>query len=174
MKQSLAVQRPAGTFERAEPTAGESRGRPSGPLFVIVGFDGTEPAERALDSATQLLRNRDGAMEVVYVAHTPTGATLSAEAMVEIRTGFDDLERRLSNEVRARLGSTEPRWHFQRRDGMVAHELTAVADELRRLHGREARIVMIVGGSAHKFHRVFGSVSMSLERDDRFPVVVVP
>jgi hypothetical protein len=113
-------------------------------------------------------------MEVVYVAHAPTGAALSADAMVEIRSGFDDLERHLSDEVRNRLGTTEPRWHFQRRDGLVAHELSAVADELRRQHGRDARIVVIVGGSAHKYHRVFGSVSMSLERDDRFPVLVVP
>ena len=58
--------------------------------------------------------------------------------------------------------------------GAVAHELTAVADELRSQHGPEARIGVVVGGSAHKYHRFLGSVSMNLERVDRFPVLVVP
>jgi hypothetical protein len=123
---------------------------------------------------TRLLDGHDGALEVVYVAHAPAGATLSAEAMAEVRNGFDDLEARLAGEVRSQLAASEPRWHFQRRNGVVAQELTAVADELRRQYGPQARIAIVVGGSAHKYHRVLGSVSMNLERADRFPVVVVP
>lgn len=94
--------------------------------------------------------------------------------MVEVTNAFDDMERVLAGEARSRLASTEPRWHFQRRDGAVTHELIAVGDELRRSYGPQARIVVIVGRSAHKFHRVIGSVSSGLERVDRFPVVVVP
>lgn len=144
------------------------------PVFLVVGFDGTEPAQRALESAARFLRGRDGGLEVVYVAHAPAGATLSAAAMAEVRNGFDDFEVRLAGEVRSQLGASEPRWHFQRRDGTVAHELMAVADDLSREHGPQARIAVVVGGSAHKYHRFLGSVSMSLERVDRFPVVVVP
>jgi nucleotide-binding universal stress UspA family protein len=143
-------------------------------VFLVVGYDGTEPAQRALESAARLLHDRDGGLEVVYVAHIPASAALSAEAMVEVKNGFDDQEGSLASEVRTRLAATEPRWHFQRRDGAVAQELTAVADELHHQHGPEARFAIVVGGSAHKYHRFLGSVSMNLERVDRFPVLVVP
>ena len=158
-------------IQRTLGTAGGSR---TDPVFLVVGFDGTEPAQRALDSAARLLHDRDGALEVVYVAHVPAGAAMSPEAVAEVGNGFDDLAAHLAGEVRSRLGANEPRWHFQRRDGTVAHELTAVADELRRQHGPQSRVAVIVGGSAHKYHRVLGSVSMNLERVDRFPVMVVP
>ena len=74
------------------------------------------------------------------------------------------------------LGSKpgSPGGTFNVRDGAVTHEVIAVADELRRQHGPKALIVVVVGGSAHKYHRFVGSVSMNLERVDRFPVLVVP
>src|SRR5580704_14959744 len=80
------------------PDAAQTAGIPGpqlpAPVFLVVGFDGTEPAERALDSAARLLHDRDGALEVVYVAHVPAGAAVSADALVEARYGFDDLENR--------------------------------------------------------------------------------
>jgi nucleotide-binding universal stress UspA family protein len=157
-----------------EQTPGTASGRPSAPLIAVVGFDGSEPAKRALESAARLLHDRDGHLEVVYVAHVPATAAMTPMAMGEIESAFDDLELLLGHEVRNRLASTEPRWHFRRRDGAVAHELIAVGDELRRQNGPQATIVLIVGGSSHKHHRLLGSVSSNLERVDRFPVVVVP
>jgi nucleotide-binding universal stress UspA family protein len=157
-----------------ERTAGTAGSSPDAPVFVVVGFDGSVPAQRALDAAAGLLRGREGRLEVVYVAHAPATARLSADAAVEVSNRFDDMERRLAHEVRARLDPTEPRWHFQRRDGAVADELIAVADELRRQRGPDAIVVLVVGGSSHKRHHVLGSVSVNLERVDRFPLLVVP
>jgi nucleotide-binding universal stress UspA family protein len=157
-----------------EQSAGTMSGTPTDPVFLVVGFDGTEPAQRALDAAARLLHNRNGQLEVVYVAHLPTVAGISADDMADLRVGLDDLAAHLATDVRIRLGRSEPRWHFQRRDGQVAHELTTVAEELRREHSPKARVAVIVGGSAHKSHRTPGSVSMNLEQDGRFPVMVVP
>jgi nucleotide-binding universal stress UspA family protein len=161
------------TAATATRTATATRVGPA-PLFLVVGFDGSKPARRALDSASGLLHDREGALEVVYVAHVPPGAALSSDAMVEVENALDDQEARLAGEVRSQLQASEPRWHFQRRNGAVPQELIAVADELRRQHGPEARVAVVVGGSAHKYHRFVGSVSMNLERVDRFPVLVVP
>jgi hypothetical protein len=52
--------------------------------MAVVGYDGTQPARRALDRAGELLRSREGAIEVVYVAHVPTGIAQSAGAMGEV------------------------------------------------------------------------------------------
>jgi nucleotide-binding universal stress UspA family protein len=157
-----------------EQSAGTMTSGPTDPVFLVVGFDGSEPAQRALDAAVRLIHNRNGQLEIVYVAHLPTGAGMSAEAMADLRNRLDDLAAHLASDVRSRLGRREPRWHFQRRDGQVADELTTVAEELRREHSPEARVAVIVGGSAHKSHRIPGSVSMNLEQDARFPVMVVP
>ena len=157
-----------------EQTAGTTGSTPGAPVFVVVGFDGSEPAQRALDAAARLLRDRDGRLEVVYVAHVPAGPTPSAGSMAEVSNRTDDPGRRLADEVRARLEPTEARWHFERRSGAVARELIAVADELRRQRGADATIVLFVGGSSPKHPHVAGSVSLHLAQVDRFPLVVVP
>jgi hypothetical protein len=64
----------------------------------------------------------NGGLEIVHVAHLPATAATSPGAMVEVTNGFDETERLLYDESRSRLESTEPRWHFQRREGAVGHE----------------------------------------------------
>jgi nucleotide-binding universal stress UspA family protein len=158
-----------------EQTAGTAGRSPADPVVVVVGFDGSEPAQRALDAAAGLLQGREGQLEVVYVAHVPASAALSKRSETSALASADNVERRLADEVRARLGPTEPRWHFQPRDGSVADELIAVADELRGERGPEATIVLVVGGpSRDHHHEIGGSVSLTLAEVDRFPLVVVP
>ena len=38
-------------------------------LHIVVGYDGSPPATRALDAAVRLLQGRPGRIEVVWVAH---------------------------------------------------------------------------------------------------------
>ncbi len=45
-----------------------STGMPAtGDLYLVVGYDGSPPATRALDAAVRLLHGRAGSIEVVYV-----------------------------------------------------------------------------------------------------------
>jgi nucleotide-binding universal stress UspA family protein len=141
---------------------------------MVVGYDGSPPAWRALDQAADLLRDRDGALEVVFVARLPVGAALSAAAMGEVRQGLDEQARALADEVRDRLAGQDHPWNFQRRDGAVASELKAVAADLRRRYGETAEIVVVVGGSAHRYHRIAGSVGANVVRADTYPALVVP
>ena len=98
-------------------------------LLVIVGFDGSEPAWRALEAARRLITGRVGIIEIVYVAHTPASAGMSPDAQLEIRNGFDAAEQEFAAEIKARMEPGEQRWRFQRRDGNISHELLAAADE---------------------------------------------
>lgn len=50
---------------------------PTGNLSLVVGYDGSPPAIRALDAAVRLLHGRTGSIEVVYVAHLPSIDMLS-------------------------------------------------------------------------------------------------
>ncbi len=156
-------------------TAGRSRARP---LITVVGYDGSAPARHALDEAVDLLRYREGALEVVYVAHVPIGlamgAVASPEAFAEYREGLDEEARALAEQVRDRLAGQDRSWHFQRRDGAVATELNAVADDVQRRYGDTAEIIIVMGASAHHHHHLPGSVGSSVVRSQTFPALVVP
>jgi nucleotide-binding universal stress UspA family protein len=153
---------------------------PAGPLeggptrvLLVVGFDGTPSSERALRSAIRLLHGRSGLVEVVYVAQAPAAVALTANAIVETQAAFDQEQRLLAERCRAILEPSGVAWHFQRRDGTVAHELLTVAEELTASADASTRVVLVLGGSAHRVHRYLNSVPQKVVRSDRFDVVVV-
>jgi nucleotide-binding universal stress UspA family protein len=148
--------------------------RGSDPLLLVVGFDGSEAATRALDAATRLMSGRVGSIEVVFVAHTPPVSELSAEALLETLNAFDDVEHDLAEAARSRLEGVGPRWGFRRRNGLIADELAAVADELRRDDGDDAIVVIVVGSAEHAYHHFVGSVPVGLVRHAKYPIIVVP
>jgi nucleotide-binding universal stress UspA family protein len=157
-----------------ERSVGTGSSTPRTRVFVVVGFDGSDSAKRALDAAVELLRNREGQLQVVHVAHVPASSTSSKRFEASTAASAYDMERRLSSAVRARLEPTERLWQYQRRDGAVADELVAAAEELRRQHDPDANIVLVVGGPSHHHQDVVDSVSSNLVRADRFPLVIVP
>jgi nucleotide-binding universal stress UspA family protein len=162
------------TYPTIEQTAGTIGESPTTPVYAVVGFDGSPPAIRALDGAARLLNGRAGGLEVVFVAHVSALEAMAASAAAEILTSFDDASRQLGTEVREQLASAEQRWHFQRRDGVIADELVAAAKDLRGQHGPDAAVVIVVGRSGHRYHRVAGSVTQALEWHNDFPVIVIP
>jgi nucleotide-binding universal stress UspA family protein len=165
-----------------EQTAGTLAGLPDTQVYAVVGFDGSAPARHALDAAARLLNDRPGGMEIVYVAHLSAllaGGDVGGRASAEALQGFDDATRDLADEVRAHMQATHLRgaaqhWHFQRRDGAIADQLIAAAEDLRRKHGPGAAVVIVVGRSEHGYRHVLGSVPQALERHAHYPVVVIP
>jgi nucleotide-binding universal stress UspA family protein len=162
-------------------TAGTLTGSPDRLVYAVVGFDGSASSLRALDAAARLLNDRPGGMQIVYIAHLGAMAAvgLNGEATAEMLQSFDDATRELSAKVRAHLHGSHLRgaaqhWHFQRRDGAIADNLIAVADELRRQHGPDATVVLVVGRSEHGYHHALGSVPSALERHVHYPVLVIP
>jgi hypothetical protein len=143
-------------------------------LVLVVGYDGTEPAQRALQSAIATLRDRTGRMEVVFVAHVPPTVAFSAQAVVAVRQGMDREESELAEAVEEDLRGADVKWHFQRRNGDIAAELLAAADEQLDAEGPSTRVVLVVGGSSHKIDRYLNSTPVKVIRQDRFEVFVIP
>jgi nucleotide-binding universal stress UspA family protein len=146
---------------------------PTADLRLVVGYDGSPPASRALDAAVSLLRDRTGRIEVVYVPHMPSMAALSPGAVTELETDFDDIEQELRTLAGEQLRGHEVDWGFERRQGLIAEELIAAADDIRAAHPH-ATLVIVVGSSSQAMHRVVGSVAVSLARHSPVPLVVVP
>jgi nucleotide-binding universal stress UspA family protein len=146
---------------------------PETDLRLVVGYDGSPPATRALDAAVRLLQGRTGRIDVVYVAHMTSMAALSPSAVSELETGFDDIEQELRTMAAEQLRGRAQNWDFQRREGLIAEELIAAARDLAAAHPH-ATVVIIVGSSSALSHRVVGSAAVSLARHSPVPLVVVP
>jgi nucleotide-binding universal stress UspA family protein len=146
---------------------------PAGNLYLVVGYDGSPPATRALDAAVRLLSGRSGTIEVVYVAHLPSIDAMSPGAVAEMEADFDDIAQELHTAASEQLRDREERWQFQRREGLIPDELIAVATGIRDAHPGDT-VVIAVGSSSHAMHRVVGSVAVSLARRSAVPLVVVP
>jgi nucleotide-binding universal stress UspA family protein len=142
-------------------------------LRLLVGYDGSPPANRALSIAANMLQGRSGAIEVMYVAHIPGMASLSAGAVTELESGFDDIEQELRTMAGEELRGRVERWEFQRREGLIADELLAAAKEKVAAHP-DAIVIVVVGGSSQAAHRVVGSVAVHLARHSPVPLVIVP
>ncbi len=144
---------------------------PTGPLHLVVGYDGSPPASRAVDAAVRLLQDRTGQIDVVYVAHLSSLAMLSPGAIAEIEADFDEIEQQLRAAAAEQLRDRPAAWGFERRQGIVPDELIAVA---RALSDAGNTVAIVVGSSSHATHRVVGSVAVSLARHSPVPLVIVP
>jgi nucleotide-binding universal stress UspA family protein len=145
----------------------------NGNLFLVVGYDGSPPSSRALDAAVRLLQGRSGQIDVVYVAHLPAVDMLSAGAIAEMDTSFDEIERDLRASASKLLDGREERWRFERGQGIITDQLLAAATHLRDEHPDD-NVVIVVGSSSQAAHRLVGSVAVSLARRSPVPVVIVP
>ncbi|MGO9658176.1 MAG: universal stress protein [Acidimicrobiales bacterium] len=158
-----------------QPSAGRDQGArvARGDLYLVVGYDGSAPAGRALDAAVALLRGRTGHIEVVFVAHQPSASALSPNALAEMSYTLDELEQELRRMADERLHGAVDSWGFERRDGVVADDLLAVAKGTLNDRPNDT-VVIVVGSSSHAMHRVVGSVAVNLARHSPVPVVIVP
>jgi nucleotide-binding universal stress UspA family protein len=71
------------------------------------------------------------------------------------------------------LAGRQESWAFERRQGLIAEELLAVASEIGAAHP-SATVVIVVGSSSLAAHRLVGSVAVGLARHSPVPLVVVP
>lgn len=142
-------------------------------LRLVTGYDGSPPASRALDAATSLLRGRQGSIDVVYIAHVPGVDMMSADALVQVKADFDEIEKDLRASAAAQLDGRGISWEFRRRQGLIAQELIAAASAIADAHPGDT-VVIVVGSSSHGSHRIVGSVAVGLARHCPVPLVIVP
>jgi len=145
----------------------------AGKLYLVVGYDGSPPAVRALDAAVRLLSGRDGRIDVTYVAHLTALEMMSADAIAEMEETFDEMARDLRAQASEQLRGREDRWRFERRQGPIAEELVAAAAKVPGA-GPGDTVVIVAGSSSQATHHMVGSVAVSLARHAPVPLVIVP
>jgi nucleotide-binding universal stress UspA family protein len=147
---------------------------PARELHLVVGFDGSPAATRALDTSARLLAARPpGRMTVVWVAHLTSMMSLSADATAITERDFGQVAQELQAAAAERLGDSQVPWDFQWRQGLIAHELIAVAESLQAAEPGDV-VVIEVGSSTSTVHRMVGSVAVNLARHSPVPISIVP
>jgi nucleotide-binding universal stress UspA family protein len=146
---------------------------PSGSIQLVVGYDGSPPASRALDAAVRLLQGRTGRINVVYVAHLSSTVMMSPGAIAEMEADFDEIEQELRAQAGEQLRGQVGTWEFQRRQGLIGDELIAAATGIIESHPGDT-VAILVGSSSHAAHRLVGSVAVNLARHAPVPLVIVP
>jgi nucleotide-binding universal stress UspA family protein len=146
---------------------------PTRDLHLVVGYDGSPPASRALESAVALMQGRPGRIEVVYVAHLSSTVMLSADAVAEMEVDFDEIADELRKQADEQLRGRDLAWGFERRQGLIPEELIAAATAIGADHP-DGTVAIVVGSSSHAMHRMVGSVAVSLARHSPVPLMVVP
>ena len=143
-------------------------------LHLVVGFDGSPPALRALDTSVRLLAVRPpGRITVVWVAHLSGEVSLSADAVAIVENDFDQIARELRTAAAERLADSGLPWDFRWRQGLIARELTAAAKEVQAARPDDV-VVILVGSSSSAMHRIIGSVAVQLAHHAPVPVTIVP
>jgi nucleotide-binding universal stress UspA family protein len=143
-------------------------------VHLIVGFDGSPPAVRALDTAVRLLSARPpGRITVVWVAHLTAAVELSADATAIMESDFDQVAAEVRAEAAKPLDKSGLTWDFQWRQGLIAQELIAVAESAAAAQPGDVTVILI-GSSSSAMHRVVGSVAVTLAHHSPVPITVVP
>ena len=146
---------------------------PASDVYLVVGYDGSPPAVRALDAAIRLLRGRNGRIDVLYVAHLASIDMLSADAIAEMESSFDDVARDLHAQAGEQMRGREERWRFERGQGPIAEVLIEAAKQIGNAYPGDS-VAIVVGSSSQAMHRVVGSVAVNLARHAPVPVLIVP
>jgi nucleotide-binding universal stress UspA family protein len=147
---------------------------PSSEVHLVVGFDGSDPAVRSLETAARLLSARPpGRITALWVAHLTSAVELSADATAIVESDFDQVAAELRTAAAKVLDKTSLPWDFRWRQGLIATELIAEAESVQAAEPDDV-VVILVGSSSTAMHRLVGSVAVNLARHAPVPVTVVP
>lgn len=139
-------------------------------LVLVVGYEGSDPARRALAAAGRILGGRPGWIEVVYVGPAEGSGHDGPAPAADVTDSLGPAAASLHYEVRSALDAHKQPWQLRSTSGAVAEELIKAARAIAREGGPSRTVVVVVGSD----RRVAFSVPVTLARQSGFPVVIVP
>jgi nucleotide-binding universal stress UspA family protein len=154
----------------AEPVPGLSDVRPVQPVNLVVGFDDSEPARRALTWSADLLRTRPGALHVVYADRVLIDSDLSGFGRAEMDEDRDEKAAGVAEAAKRLAAAAGVPYSFERRQesppDAILHAASTYAEP-------DSTPVIVAGRSHHVPHRVIGSVPVRLLNQSPYPVVTI-
>jgi len=170
---------PAGAHaapRHARPEPADAPGTPDfggvEPITLVVGFDDSAPARRALSWGADLLRARPGTLHVVYADHPLLDSDLSGFGRPEMDGARDDKAAAVAQAAAEIAATAGVPYTFERRQESPADAMLAAANDL---DGAEpaSEPVLVTGRSHHAPHRIIGSVPVELLHQSPYPVLTI-
>jgi nucleotide-binding universal stress UspA family protein len=139
---------------------------------IVVGFDDSAPARRALGRAAELAAVQHQALHVVYADHVIVGSDLTGFAYAQMEAARDEAAAAVAEaagDIATRMGVP---FTFERSRDAADDAILAAARALATTddHGP----VIVVGRSGHAAHHLLGSVPTHLLARSPFPVLAIP
>jgi nucleotide-binding universal stress UspA family protein len=156
--------------EAARQPAADGRG-PVVPVGVVVGFDNSGPARRALSHAARLVAARHGTLHVVYADHAVIDSDLSGFGHAEMEAARDREAAAAEKAAADIVAETGIPYTFERRQGAPADAILAAATAFAA--ESEGNPVIVVGRSGHAARHLLGSVPARLLHHSPYPVLTI-
>jgi nucleotide-binding universal stress UspA family protein len=161
---------PDGALVPGFPDAGTAQ--PALPVTLVVGFDDSEPARRALSWAADLLRARPGTLHVVYSDHVLVDSDLSGFAHSEMEDTRDQKAAGVAQAAAEIAAAAGVPYTFERRAESPADAILSAAS-IRDAAEPASTPIVVTGRSHHATHHIIGSVPVQLLHESPYPVLTI-
>jgi nucleotide-binding universal stress UspA family protein len=145
---------------------------PAQPLTLVVGFDDSEPAQRALGWAADLLRTGPGALHVIYADHVLIDSDLSGFGRTEMDEDRDEKAAKVAQAAEEIAAAAGTPYTFERRQESPADAILEAAGRYPAAEPASTPVI-VTGRSHHVPHRVIGSVPVRLLHESPYPVLTI-
>ena len=142
------------------------------PVTLVVGFDNSEPARRALIWGADLLRARPGTLHVVYADHPLIDSDLSGFAHTEMEDARDQKAAGVAAAAAEIAAAAGVPYTFERRQESPADAILSAAS-VQDAAEPASTPVIVTGRSHHAAHRVLGSAPVELLHQSPYPVLTI-
>jgi len=161
----------------AEPARASVPGSPDSrvaeSVTLVVGFDNSEPARRALIWGTDLLRTRPGALHVIYADHVAIDSDLSGFGRAQMDETRDEKAASVAEAAKEIAAAAGTPYTFERRQEAPEDAILGAAGTYAAAEPANTPII-VSGRSHHVPHRVIGSVPVGLMHQSPYPIVTIP
>jgi len=145
---------------------------PASPVSLVVGFDNSEPARRALSWTVRQAAARPAVLRIVYADHVIVNSDLSGFAHAEMAAARDQEAAEVAGAAAEIAAGSGVPYTFERRLGAPADAILSSAST--QAAAGDSEPVIVVGRSGHATRHVLGSVPVRLLHHSPYPVLAVP
>jgi hypothetical protein len=142
------------------------------PITLVVGFDDSEPARRALIWGADLLRTRPGVLHVIYADHVLIDSDLSGFGRAEMDQDRDEKAARVAEAAKQIAAAAGTPYTFERRPESPADAILHAADAYAAADPASTPVI-VAGRSHHVPHQIIGSVPVRLLHESSYPVLTI-